>query len=85
MGRKRNIRCGKNIKDDKEFMNSAISNNPTIAQLKAKVDNYKQRIAENKFILKKEKNKETKKVIKNENGKVMKPEGWQPPQLDKYV
>jgi hypothetical protein len=56
--------CGKNIKDDKEFMNSAISNNPTIAHLKAKVDNYKQRITENKFILKKEKNKETKKVLK---------------------
>jgi predicted HAD superfamily Cof-like phosphohydrolase len=29
--------------------------------------------------------KTTKKVIKNEDGKVMKPEGWTPPQLDKYV
>lgn len=28
---------------------------------------------------------QTGKVVKNENGKVMKPEGWQPPQLDKFV
>jgi len=28
---------------------------------------------------------QTGKVIKNEAGKVMKPEGWQPPQLDKFI
>ena len=55
--------CGKSIKNDKEFMNSAISNNPNIAQLTSKIENYKQRIAENKLILKKEKNKKTKKVL----------------------
>jgi predicted HAD superfamily Cof-like phosphohydrolase len=27
----------------------------------------------------------TKKVTKNENGKVMKPEGWTPPNLKKFV
>ena len=27
----------------------------------------------------------TGKVIKNENGKVMKPEGWRGPELDKFV
>lgn len=27
----------------------------------------------------------TKKVVKNENGKVMKPEGWTPPDLKKFV
>jgi len=30
-------------------------------------------------------NPETGKVIKNENGKVMKPEGWTPPNLSKFV
>lgn len=25
------------------------------------------------------------KVLKNENGKVMKPEGWQPPNLERFV
>ncbi len=28
---------------------------------------------------------ETGKVIKNENGKVQKPEGWKPPNLQKFV
>ena len=28
---------------------------------------------------------QTGKVVKNEAGKVMKPEGWQPPQLDKFL
>lgn len=27
----------------------------------------------------------TKKVIKREDGKVLKPEGWKPPQLEKFV
>ena len=30
-------------------------------------------------------NSETGKVIKNENGKVMKPEGWTPPDLTSFV
>lgn len=29
--------------------------------------------------------RKTGKVVKNELGKVMKPEGWKPPQLDKFV
>ncbi len=29
--------------------------------------------------------RKTMKVIKNELGKVMKPEGWKPPQLDKFA
>jgi predicted HAD superfamily Cof-like phosphohydrolase len=28
---------------------------------------------------------QTGKVVKNEAGKVMKPEGWQPPQLDNFI
>ena len=30
-------------------------------------------------------NPETGKVIKNENGKVMKPDGWTPPQLEQFT
>ena len=30
-------------------------------------------------------NPETGKVIKREDGKVLKPEGWQPPKLDAYM
>ncbi len=30
-------------------------------------------------------NPETGKVIKNENGKVMKPDGWKPPELKSFV
>jgi len=30
-------------------------------------------------------NPDTGKVIKREDGKVLKPEGWQPPQLDAYL
>jgi len=30
-------------------------------------------------------NPETGKVVKNENGKVMKPDGWTPPQLEQYT
>ena len=29
--------------------------------------------------------KETKKVLKREDGKVLKPEGWQPPDFSKFV
>lgn len=28
---------------------------------------------------------ETKKVKKREDGKILKPEGWQPPQLEKFI
>ena len=56
-------KCGTSMSNDKELINSAISNNPNIGQLKAKIDNYKQHISENSLILKKEKNKETKKVL----------------------
>ena len=55
--------CGKSVMNDTELINMAISNNPNIGQLKSKIDNYKQRITENSLILKKEKNKETKKVL----------------------
>jgi hypothetical protein len=58
-------KCGKSIKNTTNLINSAISNNATIAQLKNKVDVYKQRIAQNSLILKKEKNSETKKVLNN--------------------
>jgi hypothetical protein len=58
-------KCGKSIKNTTNLINSAVSNNPTIAQLKNKVDIYKQRIEQNSLILKKEKNPETKKVFKD--------------------
>ena len=29
--------------------------------------------------------KETRKVLKREDGKVLKPEGWQPPNFTKFV
>ena len=58
-------KCGKSITNDKNLINSAVENNPTIAQLKNKGAIYKQRIDENTLILKKEKNKETKKVLKS--------------------
>ena len=57
-------KCGKSITNTKNLIDSAVSNNPTVRQLKSKVDNYKQRIEQNSLILKKEKNKETKKVLK---------------------
>ena len=68
-------KCGKSITTDTNLINSAVSNNPHISQLKNKIDNYKQRINENLLIIKKEKNKETKKVLKkiiNENKKKLK-------------
>ena len=57
-------KCGKSITNTTNLIDSAVSNNPTVRQLKSKVDNYKQRIEQNSLILKKEKNKETKKVLK---------------------
>ena len=67
--------CGKSITSTTNLINNAITNNPNINQLKNKIDNYKQRIDENNLILKKEKNKETKNVIKkviNTNKKKLK-------------
>jgi len=57
-------KCGKTITNKTNLINSAISNNPTISQLKNKVDIYKQRIEQNLLILKKEKNQKTKKILK---------------------
>jgi hypothetical protein len=57
-------KCGKSITNTTNLINSAILNNPDINQLKSKVDNYKERIDQNSFILKKEKNPKTKKVLK---------------------
>jgi hypothetical protein len=57
-------KCGKNITNTTNLINSAILNNPTIAQLKNKVDIYKQRIEQNSLVLKKEKNTKTKNVLK---------------------
>jgi hypothetical protein len=57
-------KCGKSITNTTNLIDSAVSNNPTVRQLKSKVDIYKQRIEQNSLILKKEKNKETKKVLK---------------------
>jgi hypothetical protein len=57
-------KCGKTITNTSNLINSAVLNNPTIAQLKNKVDIYKQRIEQNTQILKKEKNSKTKNVLK---------------------
>jgi hypothetical protein len=58
-------KCGKSITNSTNLIDSAVSNNPTIRQLKNKVDIYKQRIEQNSRILKKEKNKKTKKILKD--------------------
>jgi hypothetical protein len=55
--------CGKVITDTRNLINSAVENNPTISQLKNKVDAYKQRIEQNTLIVKKEKNSKTKSVL----------------------
>ena len=57
-------KCGKSITNSTNLIDSAVSNNPIVRQLKSKIDNYKQRIEENSIILKKEKNQKTKKVLK---------------------
>jgi hypothetical protein len=57
-------KCGKIITNTTNLIDSAVSNNPTVRQLKSKVDNYKERIEQNSLILKKEKNSETKKILK---------------------
>ena len=57
-------KCGKSITNTTNLMNSAISNNPNIAQLTNKIDAYKQRIEQNTLVLKKETNSKTKKILK---------------------
>jgi hypothetical protein len=56
--------CSKPMKNTNKIVEAAISNNPKIAQLKNEVDIYKQQIIDNSLILKKEKNKETREVLK---------------------
>jgi hypothetical protein len=56
--------CSKPASNIDKIVEVAISNNPSIAKLKNKIDIYKQRIEENSLILKKETNKDTKKVLK---------------------
>jgi len=71
-------KCGKSVTNDTNLINSAVLNNPHVSQLKNKIDTYKQRIDENLLILKKEKNKATKKVLKkiiDENKRKLKSTG----------
>ena len=69
-------KCNKPMTSTTNLINSAVSNNPDIAQLKNKLDSYEQRIEQNTLILKKEKNPETKKVlnaqIKKDSNKIKK-------------
>jgi hypothetical protein len=58
-------KCGKSMTNSANLLDSAVSNNPHINQLKNKINNYKQRIEQNSLILKKEKNQKTKKVLKS--------------------
>jgi hypothetical protein len=58
-------KCGKKSKDTANLIAAAVSNNPDISELKNKIDAYKQRIVDNSLARKKEKNKETKDVLKN--------------------
>ena len=69
-------KCNKPMTSTTNLINSAVSNNPDIAQLKNKLDSYEQRIEQNTLILKKEKNPETKRVlnaqIKKDTNKIKK-------------
>ena len=69
-------KCNKPMTSTTNLINSAVSNNPDIAQLKNKLDSYEQRIEQNTLILKKEKNPETKRVlnaqIKKDSNKIKK-------------
>jgi hypothetical protein len=58
-------KCSKPMKNTNKILETAISNNPKIAQLKNEVDIHKQQIIDNSLILKKEKNKETREVLKH--------------------
>jgi hypothetical protein len=56
-------KCNKPMTNSTNLINNAVLNNPEIAQLQSKVNNYEQRIEQNSLVLKKEKNPETKKVL----------------------
>jgi hypothetical protein len=56
-------KCSKNQTDNK-LVNSAIENNPVIAELTHRIEGYNQNIADNTLVLKKEKNVETKQILK---------------------
>jgi hypothetical protein len=56
--------CSKPMKNMDKIVEAAISNNPKVAQLKNEIDIHKQQIIDNSLILKKEKNKETREVLK---------------------
>jgi hypothetical protein len=66
--------CSKTMKNTNKILEAAISNNPNISQLKNEIDIHKQQIIENSLVLKKEKNKETREVLKtlidNDKGNV---------------
>jgi hypothetical protein len=57
-------KCSKPTNNIDKIVEAAISNNPSIAKLKNKIDIYKQRIEQNSIIRKKETNKDTKQVLK---------------------
>ena len=56
-------KCNKPMTNTTNLINNAVLNNPDIAQIKSKVDNYQQRIEQNSIVLKKEKNPQTKQVL----------------------
>lgn len=59
-----NSKCSMSITDKDKLINSAVENNPTVNKLKNNVETYNQRISDNLMVLKKEKNAETKKILK---------------------
>jgi hypothetical protein len=62
-------KCNKPITNSTTLINNAVLNNPEIAQLQSKVNNYEQRIEQNSLVLKKEKNPETKRVLNQQINK----------------
>lgn len=58
-------KCSKTNTDTSKLVNSAIENNPVISDLKHRIEGYNQNISDNTLVLKKEKNAETKKILKN--------------------
>jgi len=62
------------IKEEYEELQEAVEANDTVEQLDALIDTNFAKI-----------NPETGKVRKREDGKVLKPEGWEPPQLAKFI
>ena len=57
-------KCSKKNTDSSKLVNSAIENNPVITELTHRIEGYKQHIADNTQVLKKEKNAATKKILK---------------------